>query len=379
MPAPDPIPVAEAARPGISLTAFPEQYAAEREAIHRVVEEVFSSGRFVGGEAVEALEEALAGFCGTAHAVCVNSGTDALMLALIALGVGPGDEVITPANSFVASTAAIVHAGAVPVFADVADDQNIDPAAIEAAVTARTKAIMPVHLTGRICDMAAIGRIANRHGLAVIEDAAQSIGSRFDGRPSGGLGTVGCFSTHPLKNLNAAGDGGFVTTDDAAVARAVRLLRNHGLADRNTVERFGFVSRMDTLQAALLLVRLPGVAEVVARRRENAALYRARVDPDVAFVAPCRSVEFNSFHLFVVQVDRRDALQSHLADLGIRTGIHYPVPIHLQPAARGLGYAAGSLPATERQAGRILSLPVHQFLSDDDIGRVADAINGFLR
>ncbi len=353
------------------------QLASERAEIEAAFERVFSAGDFVGGEAIAAFEREAAAYCGTKYAVAVASGTDALILGLKALGIGPGDEVITPPNSFVASTACIVHVGATPVFADVLDDQNIDPAKVEAAITPRTRAIMVVHLTGRVCAMDEIAEIAARHGVKVIEDAAQAIGSAYRGRRSGALGDLGCFSAHPLKNLNAAGDAGFVTTDDAAVAERIARLRNHGLADRNTVLEWGYVSRMDTFQAEILRLRLKGLPEVIERRRRNAALYRELIDPRHVFMPPCRQHEYNTFHTFVVQVDRRDELQKYLADRGIGTAIHYPKPIHLQPAAASLAHKPGDFPATERQAGRILTLPVHQFLDEEDLRTVAGEVNRF--
>jgi len=357
---------------------LPAQFADERDAIMACVETVFGRGDFVGGGAVEALEEALADYCEVDHAIALNSGTDALILGMKALGIGPGDEVITPPNSFVASTAAIVAVGATPVFADVLDDQNIDPAAVDAAVSASTKAVMPVHLTGRIANMDAIAAIAARHGLLVVEDAAQSIGSTYRGRKSGGFGDVGCFSAHPLKNLNAAGDAGFVTTNDKTLAARLRLFRNHGLSDRDTVATWGTVSRLDTLQAAFLGMRLGNLDDVIDKRRRNAARYRSNLAGLPIFVPDCRDHEFNTFHTFVIQVDRRDALKAFLRQQGIETGIHYPVPIHLQPAAADLGYGPGSFPVTERKAGRILTPPIHQYLSDDDVDYVCQAIREFV-
>jgi len=238
---------------------------------------------------------------------------------------------------------------------------------------------MPVHLTGRVADMAPIAEIAERHGLFVVEDAAQSIASRYDGRMSGSFGQVGCFSTHPLKNLNACGDGGFLTTDDAEIAETVRALRNHGLVTRETVARFGHVSRMDNLQAAILAFRLGRLDDIIRRRRDHAALYRERLDPAHVFVPPDREREFNTYHTFVVQVDRRDALRAYLKTHGIGTAIHYPVPIHLQPAAAGLGYRAGDFPVAERQAKRILTLPINQTLRPDDVEYVADRVNAFVK
>ena len=286
---------------------------------------------------------------------------------------------MAPGNwTFVASTAAIVHIGATPVFADVLPDQNIDPEKIEAAITPRTKAIMPVHLTGRVCRMDEIMEIANRSGLIVIEDCAQAIGSMYKGRLSGAFGHFGCFSAHPLKNLNALGDGGFVTTNDKAAAKRMRQLRAHGMADRQTVEEWGLVSRMDVLQAAILDYRLDKLPEVIAKRRENAALYQALLRHERIYVPPCLNAEFNTFHTFVVQVDHRDELQMYLKDRGIKTAIHYPIPIHLQPAARSLGHASGDFPVTERQAARILTLPVNQYMSASDVKTVAGEVLAFL-
>ena len=239
---------------------LPAQFEEEREHIHACVDEVFTKSDFVGGGAIAVLEGELARFIGVEHVVALNSGTDALILGMKALGIGPGDEVITPPNSFVSSTAAIAAIGATPVFADVLPDQNIDPCGVERAITQLTRAIMPVHLTGRMADMDAIREIVERHELLVVEDAAQSIGSIRDGRMSGAAGDIGCFSAHPPKNLSAAGDAGFVATDDEVVAARIRRLANNGLADRNTVAEWGTVSRLDTLQAAIGLPPLSGPA-----------------------------------------------------------------------------------------------------------------------
>ena len=369
---------ASAARevPYVNMAA---QWAEERQALLPIIERVLAEGHWVGGAEIDAFEGAAARLCGVAHAVALNSGTDALALGMAALGIGPGDEVITPPNSFIASTAAIVQLGAHPVFVDVRDDQNIDAERIAAAITPKTKAIMPVHLTGRVADMAPIMEVAERHGLRVVEDAAQSIGSRYDGRMSGSFGQLGCFSTHPLKNLNACGDGGFLTTDDEEIAASVRALRNHGLVTRETVARFGQVSRMDSLQAAILHFRAGRLDDTIERRRANAVLYRERLDPERVFMAEDREREFNTYHTFVIQVDRRDELQAFLQAHGVGTAIHYPVPIHLQPASADLGYRAGDFPVAERQAGRILTLPINQTLSPDDIIYVADRVNEFFK
>ncbi len=356
---------------------FPAQYAEERNEIMALVDDVFSKGAFVGGDYIAQLEAAIAEVVGVKHVIALNSGTDALILAMKGFGIGSGDEVITPPNSFVASTAAITAVGAIPVFVDVKPDQNIDPALIKAAISGRTKAIMPVHLTGRVAEMDRIMEIAEQYDLKVIEDAAQSFGSRYQDVMSGAIGHAGCFSAHPLKNLNAAGDAGFITTDDDSLAEHARLLRNHGLKDRETVVTWGTVSRMDNLQAAFLTMRLKHTDDVVEKRRANAQLYRDLLQDSAVFMPPCVQAEFNTFHTFVVQIERRDALRAYLAECGIETAVHYPVPIHLQPAAVGLGHKSGDFPATEYQASRIVSLPIHQLLSDDDIRYVVANIEAF--
>jgi len=358
--------------PYINLAA---QWHKEREHLLPIIDKVLASGQYIAGDHVEEFERRTADICQTKHCVSLNSGTDALVCGLVALGIRPGDEVITPPNSFVASTAAIVHIGAKPVFVDVLPDQNIDPDKLEAAISSATKAIMPVHLTGRMAKMDQIQVIAKRHGIPVIEDAAQAIGSRYKNIPSGKWGKVGCFSTHPLKNLNACGDGGFLVTDDDEVARQVRLMRNHGLADRNTVERFGYVSRMDALQAAILNFRISELDFATSSRRKNALRYRELLDRSKIFVPDDHPYEFNTYHTFVIQVSDRDRVRMDLHKYGIETSIHYPVPIHLQPAAKSLGFQSGSFPVTEMQAERILTLPVHQYLSADDVAEIAKQVN----
>jgi dTDP-4-amino-4,6-dideoxygalactose transaminase len=353
------------------------QFAEQRDEIMARVEAVLAEGKLVGGPDIEILEREIAGFCGVAHTVALNSGTDALALGMAALGIGEGDEVIIPPNSFIASAAAVATIGAVPVFADVRDDLNIDPEKVEAVITPHTKAIMAVHLTGRIAHMAPLLDMAERYSLLMIEDASQSFGSRYRDRVAGSFGNVGCFSAHPLKNFNAAGDAGFLTTDDGELAARVAKMRNHGLVGKGLSESFGYVSRMDTLQAAILRYKLEVLPGVIERRRGNAALYRELLDPERVFMAPERDVEFNTYHTFVIQVERRDELKAHLAERQIGSAIHYPLPIHLQPAASHLGHRAGDFPVAERQAGRILSLPVHQNLAEDDVRRVAGAVNGF--
>jgi len=361
----------------VPFVALPRQYEEEREAILNCVDRVFRRGVFVSLAHLEELESRLADACGVRHSIGVGSGTDALFLILKGYGVGEGDEVITPPNSHFSTTSSIIHAGAVPVFADVGDDQSIDPARVEAAITPRTRAIMPVHLTGRIADMAAITDIARRHGLLVIEDAAQAFGAKQDGRAAGSFGDAAAFSAHPLKVFNAAGDAGFITTGDGELAARLRSLRNNGLKGREQVDEWGYAARLDVLQGEFLLMRLDRLPDLIARRRANVASYRARLNKTHVYFPEDGEDQFSVFQNFVIQVERRDALKDYLADRGIKTAIHYPVPIHLQPAARSLGYGNGDFPVTERQAGRILSLPVHPYLSPGDIDYVTEAVNSF--
>lgn len=361
----------------IAYVDLAAQYAEEREDLLPVVDRLLASGQYIGGEPVERLERRIAEMLGVAHCVALNSGTDALVFALHGLGIGPGDEVITQPNSFIASAAAIAHLGARPVFADVLPDQSIDPDAVERAITPRTKAVMPVHLTGRSCDMNRVNAVARKHGLFVVEDAAQAFLSTFDGKFCGTLGDVGCFSAHPLKNLNACGDAGFITTDRDDVARYAQLVRSHGLVDRNTVAFWGGVSRLDALQAAILDFRLGRAEGLIVRRERNAALYRSNLNRSkVRFPDPrpnCR----DTYHTFVICVENRDGLIQHLKTLGIGTAIHYPIPIHLQAPGQELGHKLGDFPETEWQSERILSLPVHQNLSEAQVLQVCDAVNGF--
>ena len=353
------------------------QWQDDRHELLPIIDRVLGSGQYVGGDEVDKFEENIAGFCRVKHAIAMNSGTDALTLALHLLGVGRGDEVITPPNSFIASTAAIVHLGAIPVFVDVLPDQNIDPEKIETAITDKTKVIMPVHLTGRICDMDPIMEIAHNHGLAVVEDAAQAIGSMYRGKPSGSLGDVGCFSTHPLKNLNACGDGGFITTDIKNIYSKAKTLINHGIVKRNVVNHFGYVSRMDNLQAAILNYRLNKIDRIIRERRKNAQYYFDGIKSQEIYIPKEQKEKINTYHTFVIQTKKRDKLKAYLMMKGIETAIHYPIPIHLQPASKCFGYKVGDLPLAENQAKKILTLPINQSLTQDKIKLTIDNINNF--
>lgn len=349
----------------------------ERGRLLAAVDGVLQSGQYILGDTVADCEDAFAQVAGGAHAVGVNSGTDAIVLALMALGVGAGDEVITQPNSFLASASAILLAGATPRFADVGDDFMLDVDAVRAAIGPKTKAILAVHLTGMPADMDALMALADEHGLYLIEDAAQAVGARYRGRPVGALGHAGCFSLHPLKNISACGDGGVLTTNDAALAERVKLLRNHGLETRDDWAALGLNSRLDAVQAAIVTERLRGLDNVNDQRRENAARYRVHLDGLVTLPPGDEDHVHAVYHTFVVRTDQRDALRDHLNANGIGCGIHYPIPLHLQPAVKNLGYTRGDFPVAEEQAATILSLPVFPNLGEERQMMVIDAVRGF--
>ena len=361
--------------PYVDLAA---QHAPLKAKLLEAIADVIDEGQFILGRQVADFEEEFAALCGERHAVGLNSGTDALVLALEAVGVGPDDEVITVPNSFVASTACIRRVGARPVLVDVGADYNIDPAKIEPAITPRTKAILPVHLTGRPCDMEPILAIARTHGLAVIEDCAQAVLAEYRGRRVGSFGAAGCFSLHPLKTLNACGDGGVLTTNHAEMYERLRLARNHGLRSRDDCAFWSGNSRLDTMQAAILLVKLRHLEEWTECRRANARVYQDLLADVPEVRVPRESDHLKPvYHTFVIQAERRDELREYLSARGIETAIHYPIPIHLNAAAKELGFPEGSFPVAEQQARRILSLPIYPELAESQIIRVCDSIRTF--
>lgn len=362
--------------PYVDLSA---QWEIERDELLPIIEKIMASGSYVNGENAKLIESKIADYCSVDHCVTLNSGTDALMLGMWALGIRPGDEVITPPNSFIASTAAIIHLGAKPIFVDVDPTQLIDINKIENLITKNTRAIMPVHLTGLMANMEKINILAEKYNLFVIEDAAQSIGSKLNGRLSGTFGDVGCFSTHPLKNLNCCGDGGFLITNNSLVANKIRQYRNHGFVERNYSEKFGIVSRMDEIQAAILNYRIGRLDNVIKKRRSNAELFRKLLNKDFVFFPMEEQGYFNSMHTFVIQCPNRDLLAAFLKENEVQTAIHYPRPIHLQPAAKYLGYKVGDFPVAENQAERILTLPIHQYLTEKDIQTITELVNHFFK
>jgi dTDP-4-amino-4,6-dideoxygalactose transaminase len=351
------------------------------EPILDAVRVLLKRGDFTLGQEVGEFEKRFAAVAGTRHAIGVNSGTDAAILIFRALGIGPGDEVITAPNSFIASAGAIAMAGATPVFADVRDDYNIDPAKVEAAITPRTKAIFPVHLTGKPADMETICAIAKRRGLHVVEDAAQAIDASINGKPVGSWGIAAEFSLHPLKNLNVWGDGGMVTTDSDELAAKIRLYRNHGLINRDEAEVFGGNSRLDTLQAVVGLHVLDELAEVNETRIRNAAFYDNRLAalaPNI-LLPPRGSNVRQVYHTYVIRARRRDELKQYLFDNGIDVKVHYPIPIHLQKCSTHLGHKRGDFPVTEEHCATILTLPVHQAMTRDQLEYVVEMIETFYR
>ncbi|MBC8160706.1 MAG: DegT/DnrJ/EryC1/StrS family aminotransferase [Roseiflexaceae bacterium] len=355
-----------------------------RAEIDAAIAAVLDSGWYVLGREVAAFEQEFASYCGVSHCIGVASGAEALFLALAALEIGAGDEVITVANACMYQVSAILQAGARPVLVDIDPaTSNLDPRALEAAITPRTKALMPVHLYGRLADMPAICAIAARHGIPVIEDAAQAHGAwahdaESQPRRAGAWGTLACFSFYPSKNLGALGDGGALVTNDAALAERLRRLRMYGWNEKYcTVEAGGRNSRLDEIQAAVLRVKLRGLEAGNAARQVRAALYRELLN-DLPIALPADEPG-HAYHLFVIGANSRDALRQHLSTAGIGSDVHYPFPAHLQPAYAQLGYKPGALPITEHLAGQILSLPMFPELTHSEIEQVAAAVRAGVR
>lgn len=355
---------------------FPEQFRLGKEETMAAIQAVMERGDFILGKDVVEFEKEFAALCGVKHAIGVANGTDSLIICMRAIGIAPGDEVITTPNSWISSASSIALIGAKPVFVDVADDQNMDSSLLEKAITKKTKCIMPVHLTGRCARMPEILAIANRHGIPVLEDAAQAVGAVTGGIKAGAGGLFSSFSLHPLKNLNATGDAGIITTNDDEMAKKLKMWRNHGMRNRDEIDFWGYNSRLDTVQAAVLRPRLRELPDIIEKRRAFAKKYCSAL-ADIVQVPVERDDEFHTYHVFVIQCDRRNELQAFLLERGIDTKIHYPIPIHLQRCASELGYKKGDFPMTERQAERILSLPINQYLSDEQIDLVIDSIKEF--
>jgi dTDP-4-amino-4,6-dideoxygalactose transaminase len=354
------------------------QYLSIKEEIDAAVERVLTSGWFILGQEVQAFEEEFASYLGVSHAVGVGSGTEALHLALLACNVGPGDEVTTVSHTAVATVAAIELAGAKPVFVDIdPSTYTMDPSQLEDKISSTTKVILPVHLYGQAADMEPVLELARRHGLKVVEDAAQAHGAEYKGQKAGSLGDLACFSFYPTKNLGAYGDGGMVVTNDSALAERVSLLRQYGWADRYVSAIKGLNSRLDEVQAAILRVKLRWLDRWNARRREHAGLYDRRLQ-DTGITLPLEpDYSKHCYHLYVIRSKRRDELQRFLREKGVGAIVHYPVPVHLQEAYRDLGMSEGALPVTEMCAREVLSLPVAAELTEEQIEAACDVVAEF--
>ncbi|MBI4347960.1 MAG: DegT/DnrJ/EryC1/StrS family aminotransferase [Elusimicrobia bacterium] len=372
----------------VPLLDLPAHHRELRDELVAAVTRVLDSGAYILSDEVKKLEEGVAAYCGARFAIGVSSGTDALLAALMAVDVGPGDEVVTTAFSFFATAGTISRLGARPVFVDIDPaTYNIDPKAIERALTPKTKCIVPVHLYGQCADMKPILELAGARGIKIVEDAAQAIGARYPGgRQAGTLGTLGCLSFFPTKNLGAAGDAGMVLTDDPALAAKVRMIRVHGSEPKYYHKLVGGNFRIDSIQAAVLNVKLPRLDGWTGKRRENAARYASLfgekgLGSKVTLPQPAYANQGLGFdhiyHQYVLRAERRDALREHLTQAGVATEIYYPLPLHLQECFRDLGYRPGSLPESERAARETIALPIYPELTAEQQSAVVDAIAGF--
>lgn len=359
--------------------SYLDQQFAEVEPYLDDIRDLVKSGDFTLGAPVAEFEQRFAELCGIPYAIGVSSGTDALILSLKILGIGPGDEVITTPNTFIATVGAIAMTGARPVFVDNNQEYTIDADLIEAAITPATKAILPVHLTGMPADMPAIMEIAKRHNLLVVEDAAQSILAAIDGKHVGSWGETACFSLHPLKNLNVWGDGGVIITRSKDLYDKLRLFRNHGLSSRDEVEMFGHNCRLDSLQAVVANRLVDQARSITDSRIANARRFdEGFSDLGEYIVIPPRRLEVEQvFHTYVLRASDRDNLLAHLIDNGIEAKVHYPTPLHLQKAAASLGYKSGDFPVCEEDCRTIITLPVHQHLTSNEVNYVIEKVRKF--
>ncbi|MCY2951061.1 MAG: DegT/DnrJ/EryC1/StrS family aminotransferase [Planctomycetota bacterium] len=361
----------------VKLLDLTAQYVGLRGEIRKVIDEVCDAQAFVLGPTVERFEKHLAEYCGTKYAIGVSSGTDALLCALMAIGIGDGDEVITTPFTFFATAGSIARLQARPVFVDIDPGTfNMDPRKVEAKITRRTRAIMPVHLFGQVADMDGIGRIAQKHGLAVVEDAAQAIGAKRDGKAACAFGLCGCLSFYPTKNLGGFGDGGAICTSDEGFAGQCRLLRVHGTPGNNPYLHLelGGMFRLDALQAAVLDVKLKYLNEWHEGRRRNAAMYDRLLAGSKVKTPAIEAGNWSVYNQYVVRVENRDAVKAKLAAGGVGSAVYYPMPLHLQKCFLGLGYRAGDFPEAEQACGEVLALPVYPELAEEQIRYVAKVL-----
>ena len=361
----------------IPLVDLKTQYQGIKEEVMAEIGQALDGMQLFLGKNVQTVEKEFAAYCGTSHAIGVGSGTDALHIAIRACGIGTGDEVITVSNTFIATVEAIILAGARPVFVDIDPvTQNMDPAKVKKAINRRTKAILPVHLFGQTADMEPILAIARENKLKVIEDACQAHGAEYNGKRAGSLGDVGCFSFYFTKNLGAYGESGIITTSDPEIAKQCRMIRDHGQAAKYYHSMMGINGRLDEVQAAVLKVKLPHLDGWIEKRRSLARLYDANLPSSInkpQEMAWARHV----YYVYVIRTAKRDELKNWLESKGVSTGIHYPVPIHLQEAWRAYGGEAVSLPVTEKITGEILSLPMYPELTDAEIMYICDCVREF--
>ena len=355
------------------------EYASIRKEIDQAVSEVFNHSQFILGPEVKALEEEIARYCETKYAIGVASGTDALLLSLRACGVEPGDEVITSTFSFFASAGVIANLKAKPVFVDIDPfTYNIDPKQIEGKITKKTRAIMPVHLFGQCADMDPILALAKKHNISVVEDAAQAIGAKYRGRKAGSIGDAGCFSFYPSKNLGGAGDGGMVVTNDSGLAEKVRLLRVHGSKMKYFHSMVGYNSRLDTLQAAVLKVKLKYLDSWHEKRRENAAYYDQAFKGMNLITPKVESFNYHIYNQYTIAVRDREKLKQHLTGNQVGFDTYYPLPLHLQKCFEDLGYKKGDLPNAEKKSEEVLSLPIYPWLTQEEQDWVIEKVKGFV-
>lgn len=352
------------------------QYKILRDEIISEIDRISLSGQYILSGDVINFEKKFAAYCGTKSAVAVGNGGDALTLSLVSLGIGKGDEVIIPVNSFIATASAVTESGARVVYADVRDDLNIDPELIKKKITLNTKVIIPVHLTGRPAPMNEILEIAVDNGLLIVEDAAQAVGATYHGKKVGSLGDVGCFSLHPLKNLHVMGDGGIITLNDESLANRIRILRNNGLKNRDECILWGRNSRLDSIHAAIASLKLQYLDSWNERFRKIAHFYSREFENYVT-VPKEQPFEHSVYHRYIIQTSHRNDLRGFLLSNGIETKVHYPIPLHLQEVSSSLGYKPGDFPVAERLAGSILSLPIYAELTDTQVEIVVDAVKRF--
>ncbi|MBI2035424.1 MAG: DegT/DnrJ/EryC1/StrS family aminotransferase [Candidatus Liptonbacteria bacterium] len=360
----------------IPLVDLKKQYLSIKEEIVAAIKSVIEESAFIKGKYVENFEKNFAAYIGAKHCIGVGNGTDAIFITLKCLGVGAGDEVIVPVNTFIATAEAVTLAGATPIFVDCNEYYNIDPSEIEAAITPRTKAIIPVHLYGQPADMDEIMRIANSRGLMVIEDAAQAHGAEYADKKVGTFGTAATFSFYPAKNLGAYGDGGAVVTNDDKLAEKIRMFANHGRVGKYSHKFEGVNSRLDGLQAAILDAKLKHIDEWMEKRNSIARIYDDKLGGVVAIPKVLPGIR-HAYHLYVIEALERDRLQASLKESGIESGIHYPIPLHLQGAYARLGHKRWAFPVAERVAERIISLPMFPELTAEEVSVVADVVKNF--